>query len=85
MLYFFSAGFMTWEIAHNIDSLLVKDRKIGAGFDLTVNVSEEDSNPNLAECIRGMCNEFRVKCLGMLTFRRNSVSKYAPKLKIAPN
>ncbi|XP_073238931.1 protein SERAC1-like isoform X2 [Porites lutea] len=49
-----SAGFMTWEIAHNIDSLLVKDEKrIGvAGFDLTVNANEEDSNPDLAECVK---------------------------------
>lgn len=53
---FNSAGFMTWEIAHNIDSLLVKDeKKIGeAGFDLTVNANEEDSNPDLAECVKGL-------------------------------
>jgi len=53
---FNSAGFMTWEIAHNIDSLLVKDEKrIGvAGFDLTVNANEEDSNPDLAECVKGL-------------------------------
>lgn len=56
-LYIFSAGFMSWEIAHNIDSLLVKDRNIGAGFDLTVNVNEEDSNADLAECVRGLCLE----------------------------
>lgn len=53
---FHRAGFMTWEIAHNIDSLLVKDEKrIGvAGFDLTVNANEEDSNPDLAECVKGL-------------------------------
>lgn len=53
---FNSAGFMTWEIAHNIDSLLVKDEKrIGvAGFDLTVNTNEEDSNRDLAECVKGL-------------------------------
>ena len=53
---FNSAGFMTWEIAHNIDGLLVKDeKKIGeAGFDLTVNANEEDSNPDLAECVKGL-------------------------------
>lgn len=53
---FNSAGFMTWEIAHNIDSLLVKDEKrIGvAGFDLTVNANEEDSNADLAECVKGL-------------------------------
>ena len=53
---FNSAGFMAWEIAHNIDGLLVKDeKKIGeAGFDLTVNANEEDSNPDLAECVKGL-------------------------------
>ena len=49
-----SAGLMTWEIVHNIDSLLIKDDLIiGSGFDLTVHVNEEESNPDLAECVKG--------------------------------
>ena len=44
---------MTWEIAHNIDSLLVKDdRKVRDGFDFTVDVNA-DSSHDLAECIKG--------------------------------
>ena len=71
--YIFSAGFMTWEIAHNIDSLLVKDdRKIGAGFDLTVNANEEDSNLDLAECVRGMCKVIFKKSVNTVNSRFNA-------------
>ena len=45
---------MTWEIAHNIESLLVKDEsKTHAGFDFTVDVNG-DSSHDLAECVKGM-------------------------------
>lgn len=45
---------MTWEIAHNIESLLVKDEsKTHAGFDFTVDVNA-DSSHDLAECVKGM-------------------------------
>lgn len=46
------AAYMTWEIAHNIDTLLNKDEKIHARFDLTVDVNEEESNPDLSEFVR---------------------------------
>lgn len=49
-----SAGYMTWEIAHNIDTLLTKDEKNHARFDLTVDVNEEESGPDLSEFVRGM-------------------------------
>lgn len=53
LCYFFSAGFMTWEITHNIESLLVKDgRKTRVGFDFTVDVNA-DSSHDLAECVKG--------------------------------
>ncbi|XP_020623768.1 protein SERAC1-like [Orbicella faveolata] len=46
------AGFMTWEIAHNIESVLVKEeRKTNAGFDFTADVNA-DSSHVLAECVR---------------------------------
>jgi len=45
---------MTWEIAHNIESVLVKEeRKTHAGFDFTADVNA-DSSHVLAECVRGM-------------------------------
>lgn len=45
---------MTWEIAHNIESLLVKDEsKTRGGFDFTVDVNA-DSSHDLAECVKGM-------------------------------
>lgn len=44
---------MTWEIAHNIESLLVKDeRKTRSGFDFTVDVNADSSN-DLADCVKG--------------------------------
>ena len=44
---------MTWEIAHNIESLLVKDeRKTRSGFDFTVDVNA-DSSHDLADCVKG--------------------------------
>ena len=44
---------MTWEIAHNIESLLVKDeRKTHSGFDFTLDVNA-DSSHDLAECVKG--------------------------------
>ena len=44
---------MTWEIAHNIESLLVKDeKKTCAGFDFTVD-GNADSSHDLAECVKG--------------------------------
>lgn len=43
---------MTWEITHNIESLLVKDeRKTRVGFDFTVDVNA-DSSHDLAECVK---------------------------------
>jgi len=58
VFYFFSAGFMTWEIAHNIEGLLVKDeRKTHTGFDFTVDVNA-DSGHDLAECVRGIYVNF---------------------------
>ncbi|KAJ7336654.1 Serine active site containing protein 1 [Desmophyllum pertusum] len=46
------AGFMTWEIASNIESLFVNDdRNIGTGFDFTFDVNA-DSSHDLAECVK---------------------------------
>lgn len=46
------AGFVTWKIAHNIDSLVIKNQNHASQFDLTINVSEEKSNVYLAECVQ---------------------------------
>lgn len=44
---------MVWEIAHNIESLLAKNKtNAGAQFDLTINDNEEKSNAVLAECVQ---------------------------------
>ena len=46
---------MVWEIAHNIESLLAKNKtNAGAQFDLTINDNEEKSNAVLAECVQGL-------------------------------
>ena len=44
---------MTWKIAHNIDHL-IKNQNHASQFDLTINVSEEKSNVDLAECVQGL-------------------------------
>ncbi|KAK2572415.1 Protein SERAC1 [Acropora cervicornis] len=46
------AGFVTWKIAHNIDNLLIKNQNHASQFDLTINVREEKSNVDLAECVQ---------------------------------
>ena len=53
-LSFCRAGFVTWKIAHNIDSLVIKNQNHASQFDLTINVSEEKSNVDLAECVQGL-------------------------------
>ena len=50
---------MTWEIVHNIGSLLVKeDSKTSMGFDFTID-ENADSSHDLAECFKGMCDKNR--------------------------
>ena len=45
---------MTWEIVHNIDSLLIKNQNLASQFDLTTNVNEEKNSVDLAECLQGL-------------------------------
>ena len=53
VIFVYSAGLMTWEIVHNIESLLIKeDNRISKGFDFTTD-EIADSSHDLAECLQG--------------------------------
>ena len=53
VIFVYSAGLMTWEIVHNIESLLIKeDNRISKGFDFTTD-KIADSSHDLAECLQG--------------------------------